>query len=557
MCSNKTTPPSSVLLLLHSFKQELTQRLYQILHQCFWTDLMEKNPSISVLKKNLLFEITIPPRQFGDYATNIAMAAAGMVRQPPMKIATTLQDAFKWEQIIDTLTVVPPGFVNLHLHDSFREQILLQAANDFSVLFPSINTKQSPSLTPKILLEYVSANPTGPLHIGHGRWAAIGNTLANILEKRGHSVTREFYVNDTGNQINKLYQSVKAVRENKPIDTDGYHGDYLMTFKNNDADPIEYLLDEQKTMLSNMNIHFDSFFRESKLHSQKAVPKTLQLLTKKGFTYTHEKALWLKTTLKGDDKDRVLIKSDGSYTYFAVDIAYHHDKINRKYPILIDVLGADHHGYIKRLQAAIRMLTNGQTTLHTIIGQLVQFVEKGKSIKMSKRKGDMVLLQDVYDDIGKDATLYYLTMRSANSPLEFNLQQAKEKNNENPLYYVQYAHARLCSLLAKATSLNILSIEPHAFEYHQIKSPEVDELTAMILQYPQELQSICESYEIHHLNVFLHKTAGCFHRLYNKQTFIDPHHLRRTSHYLYFLRSFHHLFRDGLKLLGISAPETM
>ncbi len=510
--------------------------------------LLDKKEAL--LANQLNIDLTSPDKKYGDYATNIAFSCASILKKNPFDIAKALSTKIK-SPFIETITPLAPGFINFTLNDAFKTTFLKEMG-DKDVL-EKINFHEGK----KVLLEYVSANPTGPLHIGHGRWAAIGHTLANILSWTGYEVTREFYVNNAGTQIEALRESVQCLKAGTPPPSENYNGKYLKALKNQDGDPIEILLEDQQKTLKALGIEFDHYFKESTLHQTNAPQNILALLKKKGQTYEKEGALWLKLADKGDFKDRVLKKSDHTLTYFAVDIAYHYEKLKRNVDLLINIFGADHHGYIPRIKAAVKLLSKGKTTFEIIIGQLVHLFKNGKPIKMSKRTGELITLQEVIDEIGKEATLYYLTMRPISSPVEFDLQVAKEKNINNPLYYIQYAHARICSVFKKASRENLHSIPREFFNYHLIKDPLIDNLVLLMIQFQAEMIAISKSYEVHHLNRFLTKMASDFHKIYNKLTFVSIQERKKTKQYLFFLKELKMIFKTGLSFMGIEAKEVM
>ena len=504
----------------------------------------------SLLVSQLNIELTLPEKKYGDYATNIAFSCASILKKNPFEIAKILSTKIK-SPFIETITPLAPGFINLTLNNTFKTTFLKEMGN--KDVLEKINFHQGK----KVLLEYISANPTGPLHIGHGRWAAIGHTLANILSWTGCKVTREFYVNNTGKQIEALRKSVQCLKADKAAPPEGYRGNYLKALMDQDGDPIQLLLEDQQKTLKALGVGFDHYFKESTLHQTSAPQNVIDLLKEKGQTYHKDGALWLKLTDKGDHKDRVLKKADHTLTYFAVDIAYHYEKVKRNYDLLINIFGADHHGYIPRIKAAVKILSKNKTPFEIIIGQLVHLFKDGKPIKMSKRTGDLITLQEVIDEIGKEATLYYLTMRMASSPVEFDLQVAKEKNINNPLYYIQYAHARICSVFKKASSQNLAPISKESFDYHYIKDPLIDSLLLLMIQFEQEVIAISKSYEVHHLNRFLTKMASDFHKIYNKLTFVSIKEKEKTKQYLFFLKRLKMILKTGLNFMGIKAKETM
>ena len=552
--------------------------LVQLLREIFKTSILDltkelsqksdiENLSNQVEQKLSSREISIkiPDRIHGDFTTTIALELAKIFKNNPLAIAEQIKDKVlsltKKKQIFQTIECVKPGYLNLTLTDSFRQSFIIDILKNFSDYAKAQNQPKE-----KILLEYVSANPTGPLHIGHGRWAVIGSVLKNILKHYGFSVENEFYINDVGNQINNFTASVRAVREDKPIPEDGYHGEYLERFKNNDKDPVKTMLENHKTSLAEMNTHFDNFFSEKTLHKQNKITEVIDLLKEKNFLFYDDKALVFRTTDFGDDKDRVLIKSDGSYTYFAVDIAYHYDKVKRGYDTLINILGADHHGYVNRLHAAVKVLSKAQSKvsnqdkaikLNIIIGQLVTLLRDGKPVRMSKRQGNVVYLSEVSKDIGSDALRYFLSMKGHNTALDFDLDLAKKKSNENPIFYVQYAHARLNSIFEKAKNKGIPMIPIEEFNFSKISDFDSRVILNKIFYLPEEIKMITVSYEIHHLTQYLYDLSTLFHSYYNKVIFVNEEERELSEQYLFFLKLLKKVMRLCFELLGITPLDKM
>ena len=317
-------------------------------------------------------------------------------------------------------------------------------------LILAVTPYEFPKSVGRFNLEYVSANPTGPLHIGHGRWAVIGSVLASLMQYVGADVRTEFYVNDAGNQINLFKSSVESVKNDEPIPENGYHGSYISDLSNSDKDPLELMLIIQKETLSRIGVNFDLWFSEKSLHDSNSLKRTLDILLESGDAYKKDSAIWFKSTAYGDDKDRVLVKSDNSMTYFLADIAYHRNKLERGFTHLINIWGADHHGYVPRVKAALSaLLSRSNCPLTVIIGQLVSLRRDGQPVRMSKRTGEMITLDEVVDEIGVDATRYFLIHKSQDTSLDFDLTLAKSQSSDNPVFYIQYAYARICTLLSK------------------------------------------------------------------------------------------------------------
>jgi arginyl-tRNA synthetase len=407
-----------------------------------------------------------PPRvDFGDYSTNAALLLAPALGAPPREVAQRLGAELERRlgAELERFEVAGPGFVNLFLGDGWHLRALmgvLSAGERFGA--GAADPRE------RILVEFVSANPTGPMHVGHARNAAYGDALARLLALHGHTVTREFYVNDAGSQIRKLGESVRALAVGEPVPEGGYRGDYVQPLvaeleqtgvQPADTDPValgvaavEIMVARMEVSLRDFRVSFDEWKRETSLHegAPSPVEHSLALLDELGHTYRSEGALWLRSSAYGDDKDRVLVRSSGEHTYFASDIAYHQDKRERGFERQLDVWGADHHGYVQRMKAAYRALGGDPEELELIIMQLVHLVRRGERAQMSKRAGEFVTLDDLIQEIGVDAARWFLLSRSHDTTIDLDLDLAREQSSENPVYYVQYAHARIASMLAKA-----------------------------------------------------------------------------------------------------------
>lgn len=522
--------------------------LQKALKQCF----VENEELLSAEElAELDIRVEYPERKFGDYSSPVAMGLAKPLRRAPRQIAESLKKALMEQGQFEAVDIAGPGFINFKTSEDYLAHFLRQVAQS-----ETIAKSHSPK-NKKVLLEYVSANPTGPLHIGHGRWAVIGDIMARILRHRGFEVNTEFYVNDAGNQINNLYRSVEAVRKGEAIPEDGYHGPSISSFKDNEDDPVEYFLNQQKELLKNLGSEFDRFFRESELHQSDKVETMLAFLKKSEHVFEEDGALWFRTTDFGDDKDRVLVKSDGAKTYFAVDIAYHYEKIQRNYDQLINVFGADHHGYQARLRAAIEVLSEKKTSIHFIIGQLVKLYRDGEPVRMSKRTGEMISLEEVHEETGTDALRYFLSMRSFDSPIDFDIELAKKQENENPVFYIQYAYARIHSVLEKAELEGMTSSSHEGFDLGSILDESSRAIICHMEHFADELEQMSQSLEIHHLNSFLFELAGLFHKWYASSKFVDSADKTRSAHYLYLIQAVARVFEEGFSLLGISAPKKM
>ena len=365
--------------------------------------------------------------KFGDYACPVGMRLSKRLKKNPMEIAEGIIKNIENNKCFDKIEIAKPGFINL----TMSKEYINQSIND--LLKNKNYGKNILEEKHKILLEYISANPTGPLHIGHGRWAAIGSALSNLLKYAGHEIYQEFYVNDAGEQIEKLNHSVQAVKDGKEIPEDGYHGDYIKDIAKENGVPKDIILESQKKILKRFGVEMDNYALESKIIENGELEKTVDFLDKEGLLFEEDNAVWFRSVRYGDDKDRVIKKSNGLYTYFAPDIAYHKNKIDRGYKYLIDILGADHHGYVPRITAAVRAVSGDTASLKVILGQMVRLFRGKEIVRMSKRTGDMISLEEVIDEIGVDSTRYFLLMRSYSSSLDFDLELAKKKDNDNPV----------------------------------------------------------------------------------------------------------------------------
>ncbi len=472
-----------------------------------------------------------PPRaDFGDYSTNAALLLAPGLDTPPREVAARLgeQLARRLGGALERFEVAGPGFLNLFLSESWYRDALaevLAAGERFGV--------GGAAQPERILVEFVSANPTGPMHVGHARNAAYGDALARLLALHGHDVTREFYVNDAGSQIRKLGESIAALGRGEPVPEDGYHGDYVAPLAaeiegaaTRDPDElgrvaVAIMVDRASRSLDAFRVTFEEWKYESALHDgpSSAVGRVLRQLAERGLTYRSEKAMWLRSTEFGDDKDRVLVRSSGEHTYFASDIAYHEDKRRRGYERQIDVWGADHHGYVGRMKAAYAMLGGDPDELELIIMQLVHLVRRGERAQMSKRAGEFVTLEDLVGEIGVDAARWFLLSRSHDTTIDLDLDLAREQSSENPVYYVQYAHARIASMLARAGEARVAEAlgdvgdgrsGPAVTELH----PAECSLIKRLLAFPQEVAEAAQRRAPHRITTYALELAQDFTAFY-------------------------------------------
>ncbi len=525
-------------------------------------------------------EVAVPANPaHGDYAANAAMILASTAKQNPRKIAEALVANINDEEnILQKTEIAGPGFLNFFIKDYIwknKLKIIEEKNEKFGKLYFG-NGK-------KVQIEFVSANPTGPLHIGHARGAVVGDVIANMMKTAGYDVTKEYYINDAGNQMNNLGKSVllrlrELAGEKIDFPQTCYQGEYIKDIAaqilkseqnkylamDNEDKKISYLtdiagriiLEDIKGDLKDFGVIFDEYFSESKLYENDGVAKILEDLKKSGFVYSDGETLWFKTSEFGDEKDRVVVRKNGEPTYFAADIAYHHDKFSRGFEYIVDVWGADHHGYIPRMYAGIMALGHSKDKLKIILVQLVNLLRAGEPVAMSTRSGEFVTLREVLDEVGKDAARYNFLMRRSDSHLDFDLEVAKRQSNENPVYYVQYAHARICSIIKMAAERNIklpsyLDIDPAL-----LKEPEELALIKMMSRYPEIIEGAVRSLEPHRITFYLNEVAGIFHSYYNKNKVISDDN-RLTAARLFFVKTIRVILRNALTILGVTAPEKM
>jgi arginyl-tRNA synthetase len=506
----------------------------------------------------------------GDFSTNTAMRLAKAARMAPRSIAELIVEKVNIKEIgIEKLEIAGPGFINIYLNKSDFYSIINQ------VLDQGENYGDSDAGNgTKVLLEYVSANPTGYLHIGHARGGAYGDALANIMDKAGYTVHREFYVNDGGNQINNLAMSIEAryLQElgiEAEMPSDGYFGAEIIkiakdilaehgeVYKENSIEffkeyGLEFLLNGLKEHLIEYRIEFDEWFRERILYPEK-VDATVNYLREKGYTYKAEDAEWLKTSDFFDEKDRVIYTSDGRNTYLVPDIAYHKNKFDRGYDILIDVLGADHHGYMDRLRSSMEMIGQDSTKLEFEILQMVKVFQNGEEVKMSKRSGKAIGLQDLLEEVGADPIRYFFAARALSSPMDLDLDLALRATNENPVYYAQYAHARICSVISKAKAEGV-ELEP-VQEFNNLNE-NANDLLVTLSKYQSIIEECANKRIPHKLANYIQTLASNFHSYYNNEKFITDS-KEETMEKLQFISAVKVVLSNALKLIGVSSPEKM
>lgn len=514
-------------------------------------------------------------RDHGDWATNVAMQVAKPAGMAPRAVADLLAPRLAATPGITKVDIAGPGFINVTLDAASAGELarsILQAGSEYG--------RTSVLAGLKINVEFISANPTGPLHLGHARWAAVGDAIASVLQLAGAEVTREFYINDRGVQLDNFGASLMARAHNEPIPENGYHGiDVAELAKQvvaNNPGILEMSRDDQfiafreqgyalqlqlqRATLDNFRTHFDVWTSERALHESGAVERGMLKLREQGYVFEEDGATWLRTTEFGDDKDRVLIKSDGSLTYFASDIAYYVNKRDRGFDITIYLLGADHHGYVGRLKAVAGTTGDDPNyNLEVLIGQLVKMVKNGEEVRLSKRAGDMLTLDDLVDEVGVDAARYSLIRYPADSPLTLDLDLLVSRTNDNPVFYVQYAHARLASLLRNAAELGI-DWQNAEFVPARLEHEREGELLGVLAQYPRIVATAAELREPHRVARYLEELGGAYHRFYDACRVLprgDESVDETTIARLWLSAATRQVLANGLDTLHVTAPERM
>ena len=526
---------------------------------------------------NLNYQDEIPlerpkNREHGDYATSIALQLAKVAGKSPRDIAGLLAQELSTLPNISKVEIAGPGFINFTLNRASQAQ-LVSVINQSGKSYGNGNSLAGRNFN----VEFISANPTGPLHLGHTRWAAVGDSLARILAAAGAKVTREFYINDRGVQMDLFGESVRAAALGKSAPADGYQGEYIKEIANNliqqDSSILDlpeakqqvefreraykWQLEDQKRVLQTFNTHFDIWFSERSLHESGAVEHGLDQLQKKGHVYQADGATWLRTTDFGDDKDRVLLKADGTYTYFTSDTAYYINKRERGYDICIYLLGADHHGYVGRLKAVAQCNNDSPDVVEVLIGQLVKIMKNGQEVKLSKRAGTIITLEDIVEEVGVDAARYTLLRYPTDSPMVMDVEVLKSRTNENPVYYVQYAHARIAALLRNAEELGI---KVGKFNTAELTHESEIELMGALSDFPIVVNTAAELREAHRIARYLEELAGVYHRFYADCRVLpmgaekpSDVHVARIN----LCAATRQVLDNGLSLLGVSAPERM
>ncbi|MET3699057.1 arginyl-tRNA synthetase [Bacillus oleivorans] len=515
-------------------------------------------------------------KEHGDYATNMAMQLARVAKKAPKLIAESIKAEFDLSKTsVEKIEIAGPGFINFYLNNQYLTELvptILKAGEAYG--------KSNIGQGRKVQVEFVSANPTGDLHLGHARGAAVGDSLCNVLAKAGFNVSREYYINDAGNQIHNLALSVEAryfqaLGIERDLPEDGYYGEDVIQIGKRLADEfgdkyvnadeqeryeffreygLKYELEKLKIDLENFRVPFDVWYSETSLYKNGKIDETLAKLRELGHIYEEGGAVWFRSTQFGDDKDRVLVKNDGTYTYLTPDISYHEDKFARGFETLINIWGADHHGYIPRMKAAMEALGHNPDDLEVEVIQLVHLYKNGEKMKMSKRTGKAVTMRELVEEVGLDAVRYFFAMRGADTHLDFDLDLAVSQSNENPVYYAQYAHARICSILRQAEEMGITDEQA---DYSLIGSEKEIELLKKLGEFPQVIAEAALRRIPHRIANYIQDLSSSFHSFYNSNKVLDQENLEVSKARLALIKAVQIALQNALKLIGVSAPEKM
>ena len=544
---------------MQSIEVELKQAIQNAVKKAFDLDLDVQNIVVETPKN----------KDHGDFSSNVAMQLTRQLHQNPRMIAQSILGAFSLE-MVSNVEIAGPGFLNFTLSKDRFSTVISE------VLAQKENYGQQPANGIKVDLEYVSANPTGSLHLGHARGAAWGDSCARIMKKAGYDVTREYYVNDAGNQITNLALSLNArYRQAQGIPTeigqDGYMGkdveekgyelakEYPQTYlepteenlKFFRKEGIKFELDKIRKDLDRYRVHFDVWSSEQSIRDAGKVEAAINELNEKGYVYEKDGALWFETTKFGDDKDRVLRKQDGSLTYLVPDIAYHNDKCQRGFDMLVDFFGADHHGYIPRLKASMTALGNDADKLHVDIIQMVRLVSNGEEMKMSKRLGNATTINELCDKVGVDAARYFFVQRALDSHLDFDIELATKKSNENPVYYAQYAHARMCSIQKQAQDIEL------ATSFEDLTNEKEIELMKSLQEFNKVIVETAQSRQVHKMCHYIQNLASKFHSFYNACKVVDRDNLELSAQRLALVKATQIVLANALECIGVEAVESM
>ncbi|MDT9026704.1 arginine--tRNA ligase [Rossellomorea yichunensis] len=516
-------------------------------------------------------------KSHGDYSTNMAMQLARVAKKAPRMIAEDIMANFDQSKAsIEKMEIAGPGFINFYMNNEYLTD-LIPLILDQDQQYGQSNAGNGE----RVNVEFVSANPTGDLHLGHARGAAVGDSLCNVLEKAGYKVTREYYINDAGNQIHNLAISVEAryfqaLGEDKAMPEDGYHGADIIGIGKKLAGEFgskyaevsdeerykffrEYGLKIEMAKLQKdlemFRVPFNVWYSETSLYENGKIDAALKTLKDNGHVYEEDGATWFRSTELGDDKDRVLIKNDGTYTYLTPDISYHQDKFERGHDVLINIWGADHHGYIPRMKAAIEALGFDREKLEVEVIQLVHLYKNGEKMKMSKRTGKAVTLRELVEEVGLDAVRYFFAMRSADTHMDFDLDLAVSQSNENPVYYAQYAHARICSILRQAEEQGLASEDK--IDLKLIGTEKEVDLLKKLGEFPQMVADAAEKRTPHRVANYINDLASAFHSFYNANKVLDEENRELTTARLALVKVVRVTLQNALALIGVAAPEKM
>ncbi|MEY2302355.1 arginine--tRNA ligase [Bacillus tropicus] len=547
--------------------------------------LIKEEIQAAVLKAELATEEQIPnvvlespkDKTNGDFSTNMAMQLARVAKKAPRMIAEELVANFdKAKASIEKIEIAGPGFINFYMDNSYLTDLIPTIVNAGEA-YGETNTGKGE----KVQVEFVSANPTGDLHLGHARGAAVGDTLCNLLAKAGYDVSREYYINDAGNQIHNLALSVEArymqaLGLEKEMPEDGYHGADIIGIGKRLAEEfgdryakadekesyefyreygLKYELAKLQKDLESFRVKFDVWFSETSLYKNGKIDQALAVLKEREEIFEEDGATWFRSMTYGDDKNRVLIKNDGSYTYLTPDIAYHRDKLERGFDKLINIWGADHHGYIPRMKAAIQALGYDKETLEVEIIQMVQLYQNGEKMKMSKRTGKAVTLRELMEEVGVDAMRYFFAMRSGDSHLDFDMDLAVSKSNENPVYYAQYAHARVCSILRQGEELGLAT--GGDVNYKLVTSEKEVELLKKLGEFPAVVADAAQKRLPHRITNYAFELAATLHSFYNAEKVLNQDNLELSKARYELMKAVRTTLQNALAIVGVSAPEKM
>jgi len=554
----------------------ILERLQKLVDACFAKGVSEGKWSKAAAGK---YSVEVPKREGqGDYSTNMAMVMAGIEKKNPREIAGLLLDLLSDDDtLIEKLEIAGPGFVNIFLKTEVWQDILYSPLADGEKF-----GKSDIGNGKKVMVEFVSANPTGPLSIGHGRQAILGDAIARLLEATGHSVFREYYFNDAGRQMRVLGESTRArylelLEKPFQFPEDGYQGEYIKDIAQSIIDEkgdtlanqedvlsftekaVEVIFSDISSTLKRMGIEFDNYYNEHSLYDEGHIDSVVQELRDKELVYEKDDAVWFKTTEFGHEQDRVIIKKTGEPTYRLPDIAYHREKFRRNFDWMIDVFGSDHIATVPDVMAGLEALGYDSAKVSVVLHQFVTLTRNGKQVKMSTRKATFVTVDELLDLVGTDVARFYFMMRKADSQLEFDLDLATSEEKDNPVYYVQYGHARLCSIMRRAKDMGMKTISVEDTDLSVLKEPEEIQLLKRIASFPAALESAALDLAPHRVIFFLMELAADWHSYYNKHKVIDPENVPQavTDARLCLVKALQQVFKNGLGILGLTAPEKM